>query len=798
MGISSSLYSSISGLNTMGNAMSVLGDNVANVNTISFKSSRATFQDVLSQSVSTAAGAAQVGRGVTLSTIDGLFAQGSFESSSTPTDMAIGGQGFFMLRQPDSTEAGKYSRAGEFRFDQEGFLVNPVGYYAQGWTLDSTTGERQGTIGDIRIGKNTPPVQTEQVDLIVNVDQREVNEETEIRLFNAWDARNTAAANPTAPIDPKNYEYTSAIKVYDSVGASHDLTIYFDRTTNSNEWEFLVTCVPSEDQRLLDTKEQIIYAPNSRYNYTEHKGAGALMYGVINFSTSGEISTIDAWDVPPDSEVNPALDDNRLVIAATDSYYKFAANFTGGPEDASLDLNLGARFSGISTDMKQVLVSSGVGAFSDSSAQNRINSETYWADVYDANSNGMTVDANPLTNDIFDFTGFSNDGTEVSLNYIVDETKKVQDLLERLGQTFGCTATIDGDGRLVMTDNQGGESAMYITDFTTTWLSGADPFGTNIDINTSKQKVISTERAMTTSTGDIPTISASTDWSSVYLDAAPGPNAPVPDGATFCFAGTKPDGTSVVDLLDPLDVLAHTFTVNAADPDQTNTVQDLLDFLEGQFDCDASIDNAGRLLLTDWAADTSDRTSLLSVTSVVYGGGAPAIFGAAAFDTQTADVAFEDGSRMGDSVSNAFTIEPLSSTQYASSSTTIFQDQDGFSSGFLQSVSVNTAGIITGHYSNGQVLQKAQVGLATFNNVAGLFKDGGNVFSETTDSGAPVTGAPGTNGLGSIAPNSLEQSNVDIGTEFVKLITTQRGFQANSKIISITDEMLADLINIKR
>ncbi|MFA6500119.1 MAG: flagellar basal body protein, partial [Desulfurivibrionaceae bacterium] len=71
MGVSSSLYASISGLSTMGNAMSVLGDNVSNVNTIAFKSSRATFQDVLSQSVATAAGAAQVGRGVTMTTIDG-------------------------------------------------------------------------------------------------------------------------------------------------------------------------------------------------------------------------------------------------------------------------------------------------------------------------------------------------------------------------------------------------------------------------------------------------------------------------------------------------------------------------------------------------------------------------------------------------------------------------------------------------------------------------------------------------------------------------------------------------------
>ena len=75
---------------------------------------------------------------------------------------------------------------------------------------------------------------------------------------------------------------------------------------------------------------------------------------------------------------------------------------------------------------------------------------------------------------------------------------------------------------------------------------------------------------------------------------------------------------------------------------------------------------------------------------------------------------------------------------------------------------------------------------------------GGNLFRETRTSGDPVPGVPGTNGLGYISPNSLEQSNVDIANEFVRMIITQRGFQANSKIITVTDQMLAELIALKR
>ncbi len=201
MGIASSLYSSISGINTMGNAMSVLGDNVANVNTLAFKSSRTIFQDVLSQTVSTASGADQVGRGVTLSTVDSLFAQGSFQSSSIATDMAIGGQGFFMLRAAESAEADMYSRAGEFRSDQEGFLVTPMGYYVQGWTIDTETQERAGTIGDLQLDKTTPPVETEEVEVIANLDSREDNEINEVRLFESWNGTNATAVKPTAPID---------------------------------------------------------------------------------------------------------------------------------------------------------------------------------------------------------------------------------------------------------------------------------------------------------------------------------------------------------------------------------------------------------------------------------------------------------------------------------------------------------------------------------------------------------------------------------------------------------------------
>jgi len=145
-----------------------------------------------------------------------------------------------------------------------------------------------------------------------------------------------------------------------------------------------------------------------------------------------------------------------------------------------------------------------------------------------------------------------------------------------------------------------------------------------------------------------------------------------------------------------------------------------------------------------------------------------------------------------------FVSDSLATTMYSSASTTVFQSATGYGAGDLQSVSVDTDGVMTGQYSNGQVTPLFRVALAKFQNEQGLFKEGGSLYRATRTSGPAITNKPGTTGLGSIASNSLEQSNVDISNEFVKMITTQRGYQANSKIVTTVDSMLGDTINMIR
>ncbi|OPX97496.1 MAG: Flagellar hook protein FlgE [Syntrophorhabdus sp. PtaB.Bin006] len=174
---------------------------------------------------------------------------------------------------------------------------------------------------------------------------------------------------------------------------------------------------------------------------------------------------------------------------------------------------------------------------------------------------------------------------------------------------------------------------------------------------------------------------------------------------------------------------------------------------------------------------------------LVSGGNAQTVtfnFSGAAEGDQTIDIVF--GSDTGGGTT----------TQYPIASTTNYSTQDGYAPGTLESVSVSSDGTISGTYSNGQIIELYQITLADFNNPDGLKKEGSNLYSETLESGVAYTNAAGEGGLGSISSNSLEQSNVDLASEFVKLIIYQRGFQANSTVITTTDEVLQTLIGLKR
>jgi len=214
MSISSALFSGVSGLNANSTAMTVIGNNIANTNTTGFKSGSTTFADVMSQS-------SEVGRGTQLDSISTAFNQGSLESSSKVTDLALEGEGFFVVNQGNSSF---YTRAGHFNFDKERYIVNADGFRVQGWAADSS-GNPTGSLQDLSFpaGEVAP------------------NATSTLTVKTNLDSRVTDIAGGFLSTDPAGTShFSTGVTVYDSLGNPHTTVTYFTKTAN-NSWEWNAT-----------------------------------------------------------------------------------------------------------------------------------------------------------------------------------------------------------------------------------------------------------------------------------------------------------------------------------------------------------------------------------------------------------------------------------------------------------------------------------------------------------------------------------------------------------------------------
>jgi flagellar hook protein FlgE len=181
------------------------------------------------------------------------------------------------------------------------------------------------------------------------------------------------------------------------------------------------------------------------------------------------------------------------------------------------------------------------------------------------------------------------------------------------------------------------------------------------------------------------------------------------------------------------------------------------------------------------AAGTTNQGTLTYTTGGVFSA-----------STGTLSFTFPDGA-----TSSTPKIDLSQMTQFSGTSQPTAQT-DGFTSGTLVTFAVGNAGELSGVYSNGQTQVLGQIALANFLNSAGLLRAGQNNFAATSASGAANIGTAGTGGRGTVMTGALEMSNVDLATQFTGMITAERGFQANGRVITTSDEMLQELVNLKR
>jgi len=329
MGIYNALFTGASGLTAFGEGVRVIGDNIANVNTLGFKSQNVNFADVLGQTVNVSRSniANQVGNGVRIGAISRDQAQGSVQSTTNATDMAINGAGMFVLKDPASGQT-QYTRAGAFLIDSASNLINGQGFEVQGWALDSA-GKPQGNVTSItaaNVAANASP--TTAVDVGVNL-----NATAAIIAPGAFD-----------PANPATYTSKADVAVYDSLGSLHNVSTYFVKLGNdaggNAVWDWHVTVDGGEltggtAGTATEINEAGIGGPTT---------ASVITAGVVTTAGSQSLS-FDATNGSLVTEKAPTISLPWLTAAAGSIAFNFgaatgtdASGITGTGLDGALQL----------------------------------------------------------------------------------------------------------------------------------------------------------------------------------------------------------------------------------------------------------------------------------------------------------------------------------------------------------------------------------------------------------------------------------------------------------------------------
>ncbi|MDR2124577.1 MAG: flagellar hook-basal body complex protein [Desulfovibrio sp.] len=707
MSLTASLWTSVSGLITHGEKMNVVGNNIANVNTVGFKQQRMDFQDFVYQYIGTAGGIGQVGRGVGVGLIFNDFSQGATETTTGATDIVINGNGFFSVK-PLNNNVNYYTRAGNFTFNKDGYLVDPHGYVLQGWKISTeaqlassdpvSTGSgiisNDGDPRRVRLENFTcPPRHTQNITLPVNLrnsktasedDKCMVPEAPMFALLRTWNADQ----NP--PLGQDMYAYQSTMEVYDEAGRLHKLTIYFDRISNVDKddptqqhigdgtpgesyWEYIITMDPTEDMRDFTSDWDPTGNAATNPNVPDSL-KGLLGAGTITFNSSGEMKDMTCF-VP---QAQPTSVDTN-----------------GGKWWSSTTVNTVYR--GPGTQITPPLPSGVTEYF------NNTGTPMYFNPADPSQTNGSDP-------------GGWTEVPDGEYYYYQTAQKFENDLSKWVPAPFS------SDGFPMIAPNFSGTAGQQMA-----YYDGKNDVLPSQSYDYANPNKFASGRMIAV---DFGLKNKDRSWH-------------------FPRAGTDvfPDGTNI----------SYSTAFGGHIPANTLPLAS-----------DLYTDAVNR-----WQKAGTDPT-----TGVDYPGPSKLLWnGLDGFGTVQATRT----TNLGDN----FYEQPG-------------KKQDGYTYGDLRYVNVSTDGVLSAAYSNGVTLQLYQITLYDFPSKQNLRREGGNLFTETRESGLASSGAAGTGTFGTTQGYSLEQSNVDLSREFVNMITTQRGFQANSKSITTVDTMLETVISMKR
>lgn len=743
--MSSALNIGTTGLSAASQQMDVIGNNLANANTVGFKSSETNFASMLSQSLSGGGGQGAVGQGVSVASISTVYAQGTFETTGSVTDLAIDGNGFFVVT--DTGGSTLYTRGGGFHVANDGILSDINGYTVQGHMYDSAGVVEDQTLSDLNL-------------------QNAMSAPAATTYFGVGATLNTETAIGNT--------FSSSQVIYDSQGATHNLNTTFTKMEDQAYWAVQTTL--DGDKAVSQTYSGFMFNSAGAIDqvYTAALGADpSVTHGGTGTVTTSTIITGAAItsDTATPIVLTRGADANTWTISNIAGYPSatvFASGTAGIDDTVGVDLGGGAV-----ADITFTISNSGW-----------VMGDEIEVDLTKAGFDGtpsVTVPRTLASYNVVDLAKVTQDTTvPITLTWTLGTTSWA---IGGVGAgNYPLAAIVPAGlataaaGTVVGVDLGGGAVADLTFTIGATTLSDGD--------------VISFELVGPLSVTPTVTYGGSTGATAAALDAAT-PYVINNVGAIY------KDTTSSIALTRGANnntwIIANNGGyANAALSLGTNSTDDVVTIdLDGTGGADITfnLDTDTTWLMGDQInfalTHTESDPANIDVRFYTAGG---ALSNSATIGTDgvvTMNVA-------------GLTNQDAPAIQtFATTSRIAVLNNDGYSPGLLTSLSVSGDGIVEGRFSNGQRQNLARILLADFANLQGLNK-AGSYFVETVDSGQPLNNNPGAGGLGELRSNSLEMSNTDTAKEFIRMITAQRAYQSSAKIISTADQMLQTLMNVKQ
>lgn len=929
------LWSGVTGLQAHQVAMDVEGNNIANVNTVGFKYSRASFADLFSQTQKVATApqgnlggknSMQIGLGSTVNTVTKIFKQGTIQTTDKQSDMAIQGDGFFVV----SADGGKtymYTRNGDFSLDSQGNFVDRNGYIVQGWMRNEDTGiiDPTGPLDNIVIepGMSMEANPTSELAIIANLNSGsnigtknspiytldQYNDFLDINGNGLWD--DGEAKNPN-DLNNNTY-YINSNKEVAVKEAGVDLGVVFNGAgegLNLREGQgmwvsyadakatFGEMPTVANGQHTLHISLNGIEIPATTINkidevakkineFTNQTGVVATVINgkELQLTNNNNQGTTDA---SKNIKIRK-LEGDTTSIKTTNviTAYKYTYSSAAGTDAGHSYSDSAARVVKTTEDLRKAMQTDAreYVNYSGTRVSNAVNGATYLVNSViakiDAGQGGFAPGGGQdAIEDAIDALKDAVQDAQATFNHLkgqgavtepiseaaVRNINNIMNQIDAIGQDAGNQYNNVNDLKEALRD--------LITDDKLAAMAAAE-WDSPLDAN-------GVGNFNNNAANDLPAADAdNTNSNATYRDINlnDGVQVTVNEKGQFVFKNPSGDaaygqndghmtvnanqagGTPVKDspnaytdaqgnklIPSNQDTYINDYNMQIAVTGYSNAEQninensalaDVFKSLSGGLSTGTSEKVSSNLTMSSHAATTEIYDSLGSKHEIKFewrkisyspengtewslliqvpepgvlnadGAVSNVISGSARFNNDGTLLGFtpttltftaNNGSAPGQNIELNFgkigDSNGLRSNDNPSATDNIVQD--GYAAGNLTGTRIDESGTIIGSFSNGRSFGLAQVSLAVFTNNEGLETRGGNIFSQTANSGDPVFGAAGTSRRGTITASALEMSNVDLSRTLTQLIVVQRGYQANSKTITTSDQMLTSLLQIKQ